>query len=173
MSIIHNLLIAANSLIITGGSLLTGGVNNVKDFNTKKTDAIAMRTTGQSIFLAINIFLLFCVFNTIYQSRRENPGERTHPTLLILLATWPLLFVRGLYGVLAGVVPLFNYFNPDNYGEHGLTDSFVISEYILGTTMEWTTCALLMITYLTSRNDPKVADYEDKVKGAKVGEDEA
>jgi hypothetical protein len=80
--------------------------------------------------------------------------------LLLLLATWPLLFVRGLYGVMSGVLPAFNYFNPNNYGDTGLLNSFVISEYIMGTTMEWTSCALLMATYLTSRNDPKKADLE-------------
>jgi hypothetical protein len=164
MSIIHNLLIVANALIISGGSLLVGGHNSVKDFNTKMSNAIAMRTTGQSVFLAINIFLLFCILGTIRQSRQENPSKRIHPTLLILLITWPLLIARGLYGLLAGVVASFNYFNPVNYGETGLVDSFVISEYILGTTMEWTTCALLMITYLTSRNDPKKADLEEKAQ---------
>lgn len=119
MSIIHNLLIGANALIISGGSLLVGGANNVTEFNTHMTSAKAMRTAGQSIFLAINAFLLFCVLGTIRQSRSENPGKRIHPTLIILLITWPILFVRGLYGVLAGVVPAFNYFNPDNYNEHG------------------------------------------------------
>jgi len=61
---------------------------------------------------------------------------------------------------MSGVLPAFNYFNPANYEEKGLRTSFVISEYIMGTTMEWTSCTLLMITYLTSRNDPKKADLE-------------
>ena len=155
----------------TGGSLLAGGHNNVHDFDSNMVTAKAMRTAGQAIFLTINVFLLYCIIDTIRQSRRENPGKGTHPTLLILLATWPLLFVRGLYGVLSAVLPAFNYFNPNNYGETGLTDSFVISEYIMGTTMEWTSCTLLMVTYLTSRNDPKKADLEtSKDKEARLGE---
>jgi hypothetical protein len=38
----------------------------------------------------------------------------------------------------------------------------VISEYVLGTSMEWTACALLMLTYATSRNDPKSADLKEE-----------
>jgi hypothetical protein len=149
---------------------LAGGHNSVQDFNSNMVTAKAMRTAGQAIFLTINVFLLYCIVDTIRQSRRENPGKGTHPTLLLLLATWPFLFVRGLYGVLSGVLPAFNYFNPNNYGETGLLDSFVISEYIMGTTMEWTSCTLLMATYLTSRNDPKKADLEmSEDKAEKLG----
>jgi len=139
---------------------LAGGHQSVKQFNGNLKTAKAMRAAGQSIFLSINIFLLYCIVDTIRQSRREKPEKGTHPTLLLLLATWPLLFVRGLYGVMSGVLPAFNYFNPNNYGETGLITSFVISEYIMGTTMEWTSCTLLMTTYLTSQNDPKKAELE-------------
>lgn len=156
MAVIHNLLIVANAIIISGGSILAGGPDDITD--SKLATAKAMRTAGQSVFLAINAFLLYCILDSISQSRRENPGRSIHPTLYILLATWPLLFVRGIYGVLAGVLPAFNYFNPDNYEEHGLSNSYITSEYIMGTTMEWTSCALLMATYLTSRNDPKKGD---------------
>ena len=149
---------------------MRAGQNSVRGFDPNIVTAKAMRTAGQATFLTINIFLIYCIIDTIRQSRRENPGKDTHPTLLLLLATWPLLFVRGLYGVMSGVLPAFNYFNPNNYGETGLLDSFVISEYIMGTTMEWTSCALLMATYFTSRNDPKKADLEvSKYKVARLG----
>lgn len=119
-----------------------------------------MRVTGQSVFLAINAFLFYCITDTIkFNHRNSHDGKGVHPTLYLLLAAWPLLFVRGIYGVLSGVVPSFNYFNPDNYGPDGLTDSFVIREYIMGTTMEWTSCTLLLLTYFTSRRDPKKGDY--------------
>ena len=182
MAVMHNLLIAANAIIITGehrshsiifvfkyiyhsffnigGSLLAGGANSAKDFNSNLLTAKIMRTVGQSVFLSINIFLLYCIVDTISQARLENPNKRTHPTLLILLAIWPCLFVRGLYGVMSGVLPAFNYFNPDNYGDKGLKDSFLASEYVMGTTMEWVSCTMLMLTYITSRNDPKKADLE-------------
>ncbi|GLB41454.1 hypothetical protein LshimejAT787_1000540 [Lyophyllum shimeji] len=154
MGIMHYFLIAANAIIISGGSSAAGGQTNAKDFNANISKAKIMRTVGQSIFLTINALLLVCICQAIVQYRRERPGKKVHPTLLILLAAWPLLFVRGVYGILAGVYPSFNYFNPNNYGEHGLTDAFVISEYILSTTMEWTSCALLMLTWVASRNDP-------------------
>ena len=79
--------------------------------------------------------------------------------------------MRGLYGILSGVLPAFNYFNPDNYGPTGLKDSFLVSEYIMGTTMEWTSCTMLMLTYFTSRDDEptKKGDLEaEKAKGTLV-----
>jgi len=169
MAVMHNLLIGANSIIITGGSLLAGGSNSVQEFHSNLTTAKIMRVVGQSVFLSINVFLLYCITDTIRQARSENPGKRTHPTLLILLAIWPCLFVRGLYGVLSGVLPAFNYFNPNNYGDTGLKDSFLISEYIMGTTMEWVSCTLLMVTYLTSRHDPKKADLEKEKENKSQG----
>ena len=139
---------------------MAGGSNSVKDFDSNLLTAKIMRTVGQSTFLAINVFLLYCILDTIRQSRLEKPNKRTHPTLLILLAIWPCLFIRGLYGIMSGVLPAFNYFNPDNYGQTGLKDSFLASEYVMGTTMEWVSCTMLMLTYLTSRNDTKNADLE-------------
>jgi hypothetical protein len=161
MAIMHNILIGANCLIISGGSLLAGGHNNVRDFNANLHTAKAMRLAGQGIFLSINVFLLYCIFDAIRQFRRERPGSRVHPTLYLLLATWPLLFVRGLYGILSSLLTAFNYFSPTNYGAHGLTDSFIVSEYILSTTMEWSSCALLMLTYITSRNDLKKGNLQE------------
>ena len=119
-----------------------------------------MRTAGQAVFLSINAFLLYCIIDTIKSNRRNSyNGKAVHPTLYLLLSVWPLLFVRGIYGVLSSILPAFNYFNPGNYGANGLTDSFVISEYIMGTTMEWTSCTLLLLTYFTSRRDPKKGDF--------------
>jgi hypothetical protein len=138
----------------------TGGSNSVKDFNSNLSTAKIMRTVGQSIFLTINVFLLYCILDTTRQSRWEYSGKPTHPTLLVLVAIWPFLFIRELYGVMSGVFPAFNYFYPANYEEKGLRTLFVISEYIMGTTMEWASCTLLMVTYLMSRNDPKKADLE-------------
>jgi membrane-associated HD superfamily phosphohydrolase len=169
MAIVHHLLIAANAVVIAGGSIVAG--TDLETFNKNMPTAKGLRAAGQAMFLTINVFLLFCIFNVIQQSKREHPEKRIHPTLIILLATWPFLFVRGLYGLLSALVPTFNYFNPINYGDTGLTSSFVISEYILSTTMEWTSCALLMATYITSRNDPKVAP-SDMFDSKQVGEGE-
>ncbi|KAF7973628.1 hypothetical protein HWV62_14816 [Athelia sp. TMB] len=167
MSTIHVLLIAANTIIVVGGSLLAGGdmVQFYKNLLTSK----GLRVTGQAIFLLINIFLLYCLVRTINEARRENPGQRVHPTLLLLLAAWPLLFVRGIYGVLAGLLPTFNYFDPGNHTDTGLTNSFVASEYVLGTAMEWTSCLLLLSTWYTSRKDPKKAELEMMGIGSRTG----
>lgn len=141
--------------------MLAGGSQNVDQFHKNLPTAKIMRTVGQAVFLAINAFLLYCITDAIKSNRRNSyNGKAVHPTLYLLLAAWPLLFVRGIYGVLSGVLPAFNYFNPDNYGADGLTDSFVISEYIMGTTMEWTSCTVLLLTYFTSRRDPKKGDFE-------------
>jgi hypothetical protein len=68
---------------------------------------------------------------------------------------------------MSGVLPVFNYFDPDNYEETRLTSSFVISEYIMGITMEWCTCTLLMLTYFTPLNDRKMAGLEVFSEGKK------
>ncbi|KAF7982874.1 hypothetical protein HWV62_25108 [Athelia sp. TMB] len=170
MSTIHVLLIAANTIIIAGGSLLAGG--DVVQFYKNLPTSKGLRVTGQLIFLLINTFLLYCLVRVIRQARRENPGRRVHPTLLLLLAAWPLLFVRGMYGVLAGLLPTFNYFDPTNYTDTGLTNSFVASEYVLGTTMEWTSCVLLLSTWYTSRKDPKKADLDMMEIEARKGTDQ-
>ena len=138
--------------------MLAGGNKSVQQFNSNPNTAQAMWTAGQSIFLSINIFLLYCILDMIRQLWCEDPSKGMHPTLLLLLVTWPPLFVRGLYGVMSGVLPTFNYLNLGNYGTTGLVDSFVVSEYIVGTMMEWGSCTMPMLTYLTSRNDPKKVD---------------
>jgi hypothetical protein len=161
MNFVHIFLLGANSIIIAGGSMLANGPNNTKDFDKVLRTAKAMRVTGQSVFLSITTFLLYCILDAIRQYKLEQQGrKRVHPTLYLLLAAWPLLFVRGIYGILAAVLPAFSYFNPSNYGANGLEESFVASEYVLSTVMEWSSCSLLMLTYFTSRNDPP----EDHVK---------
>jgi hypothetical protein len=157
MTIMHYLLIGANAIIISGGSLLAGGQQYFVQNYKKARD---MRVAGQAIFLSINVFLLYCIFDAMIQFKRERGGA-IHRTLHLLLAAWPLLFVRGVYGILSSIVPAFNYFNPSNYDESGFTVSFVVSEYILSTTMEWLSCALLMLTYVTSLNDPKEGDINE------------
>ncbi|KAG6835051.1 hypothetical protein H0H93_005276 [Arthromyces matolae] len=159
MAIMHVWLILANALIVSGGSSLAGGMEDYTQFLHKLHKSKIMRTIGQSVFLTFNTLLLFLIIYTIRQYRREQQGKPTttiHPTLLILLITWPFLFVRGLYGILSGIYGPFNYFYLSNYDANGLKDSFVISEYILATTMEWTSCSLLMFSYITSLNDPPI-----------------
>lgn len=69
-----------------------------------------------------------CIIYTIKQSRREVPSRPFygHPTLLILVLTWPFLGVRGIFGVLQAVLTKLNYYYPGNYNETGFIDQFVI-----------------------------------------------
>jgi hypothetical protein len=169
MTYMHYFLIAANAIIISGGSRTAGASARLQSgefdeaaFNKILNEAKIYRTTGQAIFLTINGLLLLCIIKTMRQYRAEQgPAKRMHPTLWILLITSPLLFIRGIYGVLAGIVPTFNYFAPQNYTAHGLSDGFVISEYILGTTMEWVPCVLLVATKWTSKGDPPKGELKE------------
>jgi hypothetical protein len=144
------------NICLSGGTM----VNTEPQSNRNVPSAKGLRTAGQAVVLILNICVIYCIVNAIRKSRRANRGKRTHPTLLIMLATCPLLFIRGVYGVMTGILPAFNYYNPHNYGNSGFTRSFVISEYIMGPTMEWASCALLMLTYFTSLKDPRSADLE-------------
>ena len=146
---------------------IIGGAMVDRDQHRNLPSDRALRTAGQAGLLMANMLFTCCIVNTIRQSRRENHGKRTHPALLLLLATCPLLLIRGLYGVMSGIVPGFNYYDLNNYGQTGLPSSFVVSEYIMGTSMEWVSCALLMLTYFTSLNDSGMADLEVYSEGKK------
>lgn len=154
MAIMHQLLIAANVVIIAGGSSLAGAQTSLEVFNERLHKAVILRTVGGSIFLMLTMVFCPCVLYTIWQYRQEQSRGQMHPTSIILLVAWPFLMVRGVYGILSAVYSPFDYFYPGNYAKDGLKDSFVISEYVLSTAMEWTTCLLLMFTYVTSQNDP-------------------
>ena len=138
----------------------TPGGGTVQQPNRNLPAAMGQRTAGLALLLIVNICLLYCLVEIIRQPRHENHRKRTHPTLLLLLATGSLLLVRGVYGVMSGCLPAFNYFDPSNYGESGMTSSFVISEYIMGTATEWSSCTLLMLTYFTWDIDPEMDDLE-------------
>jgi hypothetical protein len=151
---------SANGLIIGGGSLLGSGISSTTTLEMFQLHLLrgvtpkAMRGTGQALLLCLNLFMLYCVIDAMRQWRRERPDRPVHPTLQILLIAGSFLVVRGVYGVLGAVLPAFNYFSPNNYDEGGLTQKFLISEYLLGATMECLACLLLMYTYFTSRDDP-------------------
>lgn len=155
---VHYALVVANAIIIAGGSILAGNVGVAID-PSKIATAKALRCAGQAVFLAITCVLLGCIVATIRQNRRER--GKVHPTLLILLGIWPWLAVRGLYGVLASYLDKFSYYYEGNYDEHGLTNGFVASEYVLGTMTEWVSCLLLMATCFTSLHDPPKGEVED------------
>ncbi|KAG6810623.1 hypothetical protein H0H92_011091 [Tricholoma furcatifolium] len=164
MAVMHYLLIAANIIIIVGGSKLSN--TTASNYASLIHQAKILRTVGQAIFLTMNCILLVCILLTMRQYHREQLGTKVHRSLFLLLAAWPFLFVRGIYGIMSSIYNPFNYFYWGNYGANGLKDSFVITEYVLSTAMEWSACALLMSTYITSRNDPPKPPLE-KWEGGK------
>ncbi|SJX64568.1 uncharacterized protein SRS1_15385 [Sporisorium reilianum f. sp. reilianum] len=182
------LLVAANAIIISGGSLSSAAYTD-KDLTpsqikSKLDTAKGMRAAGQAVFLGINTALLVCIAVTIHQHRRcrydgpdrrnsdavtpikemerQEPLESTpakkpwygHPTLLLLLITWPFLVVRGIFGVLQAVLPDLNYFNSEVYDANNLTQQFVTEEICMVTMMEFISAAILTSTYFATRPEP-------------------
>ncbi|KAL9931644.1 hypothetical protein V8E36_009442 [Tilletia maclaganii] len=156
MAFVHWLLIAGNTIIITGGSMLSNAVDSSngtlidpQKYHTGK----AMRAAGQAIFLAIMVALLGAIILTIkqYRAKAARNGHKTpvhgHLFLLILLAVSPFLLVRGIFGVLQAVVESLGYYSPSTYEPGGLATEFVVKEGILAIAMEWTTCAFLLTTW--------------------------
>jgi hypothetical protein len=113
MGVVHWLLIAANAIIIAGGSVLAGDSNTVSsawsDSDNVKT-AKGMRAAGQAIFLLINVVLAYWFVVTLrqYRSRYSSSPFYGHPTLAILMATWPFLFIRGVFGVCQAAIDNLN-----------------------------------------------------------------
>jgi len=129
MSIMHWFLIAANAMIITGGTMLSNSMNTngdnlptQQDLNTSK----ALRLAGQSIFLSINLLLAFSIARTFRLAIQEL--GYVHNTLKLLAVAWPFLVVRGVFGILQATLTEFSYYNFNNYDDKGLKRSFVVDE---------------------------------------------
>ncbi|GAC94923.1 hypothetical protein PHSY_002496 [Pseudozyma hubeiensis SY62] len=174
------LLVAANAIIIAGGSLSSGAYTDKtlspSQVRSKLEASKAMRGAGQAVFLTINVALLVCIVVTMRQHVQgryedaDNHATRTstkeerhqsarrpwygHLTLLLLATAWPFLVVRGVFGVLQAVLPDLNYFNSEVYDANGLTQQFVIEETCMVTMMEFISAAILTSTYWASRSDP-------------------
>ncbi|KAK9895234.1 hypothetical protein P389DRAFT_90184 [Cystobasidium minutum MCA 4210] len=147
---VHSLLIPANAIIMTGGSFLAGDAGeDPTDFDSR---AKIMRSVGSGIFLAVTLFYNACVVKTFITARRESKS-RTHPTLPILAIVGVLLIVRGLFGLLQSAVWSLSYVNPSNYTSHGFTSRFIALEYCLTVLPEFTSAALMNLTYWTARKD--------------------
>ena len=113
-SIFHWILIPANVLVITGGSLIAGDTPQqlAKEQNTAK----ALRGAGQAIFLAQTIFVAIVAFRIVMCSEK---GLRTFSTYAVAFSL-PFLFIRGLYGLLSVFITQLNYFNTNNYSASGV-----------------------------------------------------
>ncbi|ORY86632.1 hypothetical protein BCR35DRAFT_324528 [Leucosporidium creatinivorum] len=141
---IHYALIGANAIIISGSSILAGSLDSSDPDNTKQKEdkGKALRVAGTAIFLA-----LVQVFAFVAISSYRKKGDRT---LLLILGTWPLLSVRGIYGILAVVINAFSYYSASIYTDSGFSTTFVVGEHVLGTLMEWLSCGLLIATHFSA-----------------------
>ncbi|SPO30983.1 uncharacterized protein UTRI_05380_B [Ustilago trichophora] len=177
------LLVAANTIIVTGGSLSSAAYSNSSGLTQMQRQARldaskGMRAAGQAVFLVVNTMLLVSIAVTIHQHRHfrfdhhpirnaegESPRQEkvaqdsanenksrpwyAHPTLLLLLLTWPFLAVRGGFGVAQALLPDLNYFNSEVYDANNLTAQFVTEESCFVTMMEFISAAILTATYWT------------------------
>lgn len=138
----HLVLIPANALVISGGSMLAGiDANELAQHESKITASKALRTSGQSMFLAETVVAMYLV---VYCMWKED--VRDHTTVILCIAA-PFLLVRGVAGVLAIYIKQMNYYDMRNYTTHGLSLSFVIYEYTLTATMEFVTGMCLILNY--------------------------
>ncbi|PWN33136.1 uncharacterized protein FA14DRAFT_190323 [Meira miltonrushii] len=152
---IHWILNAGNVLIITGGNFLASGKGDSAsenwNTNTHLTASKIMRGTGQGICLATAIFLYGCLFFTLRRAHSRNATKeevQARIVLVILAITFPFMMIRGVFGILQGVIDSLNYYYPGIYNSDGFTSDFVVKEAVLTTMTEWCTCTLLLSTSL-------------------------
>lgn len=112
---IHWILIAGNVLIITGGNFLASGNGSSAEenwnTNTHLTASKIMRGTGQGLFLVTAMFLYGCLFSTLRRAYSKNATKeeiQTRIVLVILAITAPFMIIRGVFGILQGVIDSLN-----------------------------------------------------------------
>lgn len=144
--IFHLILIPANALVISGGSMLAG--IDPSEYNSEKnkiTTSKALRTTGQALFLLMTFALIALNIHVYFNERVRNTTTRS-----VMLAA-PFLIVRGLFGILSIYITKMNYFQLSNYSGNGIDYSLVIYEYVLSTTMEFCAAVILMSRFFSSK----------------------
>lgn len=153
-STFHWILIPANAIVITGGSMLSSISSDEWDQAQQKINTSkALRCTGQVIFLCQTLFIIGL---TTYVFFKENVRIYTTKALF---ATFPFLLVRGIFGILSIFISRMNYFQLSNYDEHGLSAYFIACEYTMATTMEFiAACILLSIFFHDLRYGVKDSD---------------
>lgn len=146
MNLFHFILIPANAFLIAGGSM-TAGIS-ISDYSTENSTvrtARGLRTAGQIIFLLMTIILMSL---NIYVVLKERIRNRTTVSVMIV---GPFLLVRGIFGILSIYIDNMNYFELSNYMSGGVNKNLVIYEYVLATTMEFLTAAVLMTRYFARK----------------------
>ncbi|SCW00566.1 LAFE_0C07030g1_1 [Lachancea fermentati] len=142
----HYSLAGANALIIVG---------SLKGMNTDLSDpsraseihtGVILRDVGTALFMAWVLVLGYFCFRSYKYAQTRNQTR----FLFIIGATVIPLLVRGVYGILACEITQWNYALPESYDSQGLKPGALAAEYLLGTTMEWSTCLLLLCTSFIS-----------------------
>ncbi|SPC63157.1 uncharacterized protein UHOD_06473 [Ustilago sp. UG-2017b] len=135
--IVDWLLVGANTIIISGGSLSSAAYTD-KELSPSQVEVVSDTPAPEKA--------------------QELPAEESrrrpwfgHATLLLLLATWPFLAIRGAFGVAQAIVPDLNYFNSEVYDANNLTAQFVTEETCFVTIMEFISAAILATSYFTTR----------------------
>lgn len=138
----HFVLIPANALVIAGGSMLAGMLDEqIADDPGKVNTSKALRTVGQSLFLALTICLILL---NLYVFAKER--VRNHTTLAVMCIA-PFMMVRGIFGILSIYIQEMNYFDYGNYTDGLVNHLLVIYEYVLSTSMEFISACILMTKY--------------------------
>lgn len=171
-TIFHMLLIPANALIISGGTILVG--QQPGNYNPQTVaSSEGLRTAGQVIFLS-QTCVAVCL--AIYVYFKE--GIR-HCNINSVFLVAPFILVRGIFGVLSIYLDDMNYYDVANYTAKGFHTKFVIYEYVLATSMEFITGCIYVSNYYfdtrtnkKSENDEKYIDegdvFSDKIDNEKV-----
>lgn len=141
----HFILIPANAMVISGGSMLAG-VSDLETEKDKVQTSKILRTVGQSLFLAMT---MIAILMNIYVYVKER--IRSHFTISIMIAS-PFLMVRGIFGILSIYITAMNYFEVVNYVGTGLGQKLVVYEYCLSTLMELVASVALMSNYFFDKS---------------------
>lgn len=144
----HWILIPANAILIAGGSMASGVNYQDSGHSNKITTARALRCTGQAIFLLMTVILGSLAAKLYFKEHKRGA------LLLAVAIAWPFLLVRGIYGILAAVLPAFDYYNFKNYTSSGISESLVVGEYVMGTTMEVCAAGTFLVQALMTKYIP-------------------
>ncbi|KAI0461617.1 hypothetical protein LJB42_000916 [Komagataella kurtzmanii] len=140
--LLYCLTVVANVLVVVGGTLLASVNaneygNNLSRINSSK----GLRATGQALFLMSTLAVL-----TLAACAIVLDNIRSYLLASVFLAT-PFLLVRGVYGLLSPFVQGANYASMANYASTGMSTSFIVTEYVLATTMEFISGCIFLSTY--------------------------
>jgi hypothetical protein len=190
MTAIHWILIASNTIIVIGGTRTNTSDSSFSNYQSRLHISGIYRAVGQTCFLVINIGLGWFLWISKNQDNVDGtistrlvkvfrvpsdyglqdghvPRRGIHPTLWILIAAWPLLLVRGIFGLLQSQVRLINYadvgaYQGDGKGGIGFKKEFLVLEGVCAILMEWGACSLLCGSMFTREKEVRREHGADK-----------